>query len=98
MPSIGVAKTRLWGKVEQPLWVSGSFSLVKDNNNDVIGVLVRTKTGAEPLYISSGHKISLDTAISLVLRSCVHGRFPEPLRKAYWLVRNGSQKLKDLIR
>jgi deoxyribonuclease V len=93
MPSIGIAKTRLWGKYREPGFVAGSRTFVQDEG-EIIGALVRTRTGADPLFISSGHKVSLETAVDIVLRCCRRSRFPEPIRQAYWFVRRSAPTLK----
>ena len=49
---------------------------------ETIGAVVRTQTGVKPLYISSGHKISLNTAIDYVLKCALKYRLPETTRAA----------------
>ncbi|MGB2824242.1 MAG: endonuclease V, partial [Phycisphaerae bacterium] len=48
----------------------------------VVGAVVRTRTGVRPLYVSIGHRITLDEAVLWTLR-CTRGvRLPEPTRRA----------------
>ncbi|MBN3950298.1 MAG: deoxyribonuclease V [Nostoc sp. NMS7] len=81
MPTIGVAKSLLVGKhgelpetkgSQQPLIYKG----------ETIGAVLRSRTGVKPLYISSGHRISLPTAIDYVLRCTTKYRLPETTRIA----------------
>jgi deoxyribonuclease V len=53
------------------------------DNEEVIGVVLRTKTGAPPLYISIGHRVDLEAAKHWVLACCHHHRLPEPTRLAH---------------
>ncbi|MDB5415262.1 MAG: endonuclease [Rubritepida sp.] len=83
LPSIGVGKSRLVGKVDQPLGEAvGSTEYLRDRG-EVVGALLRSRAKANPLYISIGHRISLETALQWV-RACGTGRrLPEPTRLAH---------------
>jgi deoxyribonuclease V len=48
----------------------------------VIGAVLRTRTGVKPLYVSSGHRVSLTTSIEYVLRCTPKYRLPETTRIA----------------
>jgi deoxyribonuclease V len=81
-PTIGCAKSRLCGVADTPdESPSSSCNLV--DHGEVIGAVVRTKTGSQPLYISIGHKINLLTAVARVLACCRGYRLPEPTRLAH---------------
>jgi deoxyribonuclease V len=81
MPSIGCAKSRLIGVYDEPGPTQGSLSPLTDHG-EVIGTVLRSKTGTRPLFISIGHMIDLATSVELVLR-CLRGyRLPEPTRLA----------------
>lgn len=83
-PSIGVAKTRLIGSHAEPPPEKGGWTPLKDGE-EVIGAVLRTRTGVKPLYVSVGHRVSLATAIRLVL-ACTRGyRLPETTRQAHRL-------------
>ncbi|MCX7912282.1 MAG: deoxyribonuclease V [Dehalococcoidales bacterium] len=82
IPTIGCAKSRLCGECRVPADGAGSFSEITDGG-EVIGAALRTREGVAPVYVSVGHRISLDAAIRWVM-SCVRGyRIPEPLRLAH---------------
>lgn len=81
IPCIGVAKTRYLGE-HQPLDNErGSWQPLIDGG-EIIGAVLRTRTGVKPVYISIGHKISLTTAIDYVLRCTPKYRLPETTRWA----------------
>ena len=81
MPTIGVAKSRLIGAHEPVPEDRGKWVPLYDGA-DVIGAVVRTRAGVRPLYVSIGHRVSLKTAIELVLRCTTRYRLPEPCRRA----------------
>lgn len=81
-PTIGCAKSRLCGHHE-PVGTDRGDSVKLIDGEDTIGVVLRTRTNVKPLYISIGHKISLETATRWVL-DCGRGyRLPEPTRLAH---------------
>ena len=81
MPSIGCAKSRLIGRYQEPGPNTGDRSPLMDHG-EVVGAVVRTKPRTNPLFVSIGHKIDLETAVEVVLR-CLRGyRLPEPTRLA----------------
>jgi deoxyribonuclease V len=82
IPSVGCAKTRLTGRAGEPENLKGAFALLYEGK-EVIGAVVRTKANTKPLYISIGHKISLDTTVKVVLDCCTGYRLPEPTRRAH---------------
>ncbi len=87
MPTIGVAKSLLVGKHEELPDQKGSWKPLR-HRNETIGAVLRTRTGTKPLYISSGHRVSLPTAIEYVLRCTPKYRLPETTRIADKLASN----------
>ncbi len=45
-------------------------------------MIVRTREGVKPVYVSPGHRMDPDTAVEIVLSLCRGYRLPEPLRQA----------------
>ncbi|MBK8181924.1 MAG: deoxyribonuclease V [Candidatus Competibacteraceae bacterium] len=84
IPSIGVAKTRLCGQHDEPVNQRGAWTPLWANQA-VIGAVLRTRPGVKPLYISPGHRISLETAIQWVMGCCTRYRLPETTRQAHRL-------------
>jgi deoxyribonuclease V len=82
VPTLGCAKTLLYGHCEQPAEAVGSTSPIV-SRGDVIGEAVRTRKGSNPVYVSAGHRIDLPSAVRLVLASCRGYRLPEPTRQAH---------------
>jgi deoxyribonuclease V len=91
VPTIGVAKSILVGTPAGPLAEEVGSTVPLIWKKQEIGMLLRTKARALPLIISSGHKISLPTAVQLVVK-CLKGyRLPEPTRQAH-LAANSFRK------
>ena len=81
LPSIGVAKTPYLGK-HQPLNPErGAWQPIYDTN-ELIGAVVRTQENIRPVYVSVGHRISLNSAIEFVLQCTPTYRLPETTRQA----------------
>jgi len=81
-PTIGVAKTRLVGEYEEPPSEKGAWSPLKDKG-EVIGAVLRTKNRVKPVFVSTGHRISLEEAVKLTLSVARGYRIPEPTRIAH---------------
>ena len=81
MPTIGVAKSLFIGKHETLGQEKGSCQPLLDKG-EIIGAVLRSRTGVKPLYISIGHRISLSTALDYVLRCTPKYRLPETTRIA----------------
>lgn len=81
VPSIGVAKSLLVGKYGSLGEERGSRAPLTHYNEE-IGVVLRTKNKVQPLYVSVGHKISLETAADYVLQCAPKYRLPETTRLA----------------
>jgi deoxyribonuclease V len=81
IPSIGVAKTRFIGTHAPVPEEKGGYSLLMDDSEQ-IGAVLRTRTGVKPVYVSIGHKISLPSAIKIVMQCVSKYRLPETTRWA----------------
>lgn len=84
IPSIGVAKTRLYGMHDAPPDARGAWTPLRAKD-EIIGAVVRTRIGVKPLYISPGHRISVETAVAYAMRCCTRYRLPETTRHAHRL-------------
>jgi deoxyribonuclease V len=81
-PTLGCGKSKLFGTFTEPGPAPGDVSPLKDRS-EVIGMAVRTKKKALPVFVSAGHKIDLPSAVRIVL-ACLRGyRIPEPTRQAH---------------
>lgn len=83
-PSIGVAKSRLVGAHKMPANRRGAWTPLRDAG-EVIGAVLRTRAGVKPLYISIGHRVSLETAVRWTLACVTRYRLPETTRWAHRL-------------
>lgn len=85
VPSVGCAKNPFIGTHEPVADERGATSPIV-HEGEVVGMVVRTRTGAKPLYVSAGHRMDLPTAVDLVLRLAPKYRQPETTRRAHQLV------------
>ena len=81
VPTIGVAKSILVGKFENLGEQRGSTAPLI-HRGEQIGVALRTKDKTQPVYVSIGHRISLETAVNYVLQCTPKYRLPETTRLA----------------
>lgn len=87
LPSIGVGKTAL-GRYEPPGEQRGDWSPLLAGE-DVVGRALRTQRGVKPVFVSVGHRFTLEPACDLVLRLAPRYRLPETTRTADQLGRSG---------
>lgn len=81
-PTIGCAKSRLFGLYDEPAPGRGSEAPLKTPSGAAIGTVLRTRDGCRPVFISPGHRISAGSASEIVKR-CLDGyRIPKPTREA----------------
>ncbi|GAB7198153.1 deoxyribonuclease V [Dickeya oryzae] len=81
VPTIGVAKRRLCGQFLPLADAAGSRQPLLDKNEQ-IGWVWRSKVRCNPLFVSTGHRVGMDSALQWVMR-CMNGyRLPEPTRWA----------------
>jgi len=88
IPTIGVAKSRLIGE-HKLVGINRGDQQPLTDNNDLIGVVLRTRSNVKPVIVSIGHMVSLTSAVNWVLRCSRTYRLPEPIRQAHRLA---SQK------
>lgn len=86
IPTIGCAKSRLYGSHADPGFLRGSGAALVGGKGKIIGRVLRTKDGTRPLYVSVGHKIGLAEAVRWTLACCGGYRLPEPTRQAHLFV------------
>jgi deoxyribonuclease V len=85
-PTIGCAKSLLFGRYQEPDQAKGTWADLRDPQGQIIGAVVRSKHKTTPIFVSIGHRIDLPTATQLLLH-CTRGfRIPEPTRLAHNLV------------
>ncbi|MGB7849088.1 MAG: endonuclease V [Candidatus Acidiferrum sp.] len=82
--AIGCAKSILIGKHAALKEKAGSWTELVDAaaRGERIGAAVRTRGGIRPVYVSQGHRVSLETAIEMTLAVTDGYRVPRPTRDA----------------
>lgn len=84
-PTIGCAKSLLVGRYEEPGEKAGNYSYLYDSG-EIIGVALRTRDNVQPVFVSIGHKITLEESIKIIMQTVRGYRIPEPTRHAHNLV------------
>lgn len=90
-PTIGVAKSRLYGRHAEVGPKRGDQAELLDRNGNVIGSVLRTREKTNPLYVSPGHLMDVKSATEFVLACGAGYRLPEPTRWAHKIA--GGEKL-----
>ena len=80
-PTVGCAKSVLCGEADEPADEVGAVSELK-HKEEVIGIAVRSRIGCRPIYISTGHRVSLGSAVRFALSAIDGLRVPRPTREA----------------
>ncbi|WP_370948649.1 endonuclease V [Amycolatopsis sp. cg5] len=86
IPTIGVAKTPMTG-YDTPPDERGATTPLLDKG-ETVGAALRTQRGVKPVFVSVGHRISLERACAEVLRLAPKYRQPETTRRADRLCRD----------
>ncbi|CAL8122634.1 unnamed protein product [Orchesella dallaii] len=102
IPTIGVAKNLhlvdgigVTKQMVQGMSARGDYVLIRDKSNEVLGMALKTaKDAINPMYVSIGHKISLETAKNVVLK-CSKYKIPEPIRFADNISREFVRKMEE---
>ncbi len=94
--TIGVAKSRLIGHHPPLAQEKGCWVPLWDGD-ERIGAVVRTRTGVQPLYVSVGHRVSLETAVEIVLACTGRYRLPETTRAAHRLASVDKQAVSRMM-
>lgn len=80
-PTIGCAKSLLIGTHRSLPLEAGAWTPLRDRD-EIIGAVLRTRTGVKPIYVTQGHRISLKTALHFVVAVLDGFRIPRPTRDA----------------
>jgi deoxyribonuclease V len=80
-PGVGVGKSRLIGTFGELGLRAGATTPLMDDDEQ-IGVVLRTQDDVRPVFVSVGHRVDLVSAVKLVLACCTRHRIPEPTRQA----------------
>jgi deoxyribonuclease V len=80
-PSIGVGKSRLVGRHPDVPDERGAWVPLTDED-ETVGAVLRTRVGVKPIFVSVGHRVSLETAVAQVMGCTPRYRLPETTRWA----------------
>src|SRR5262249_6818561 len=80
-PCIGCAQSRLTGTFKR-LGQKAESPVHRTDGTEIIGSVVRAKTAVKPVFVSTGHRINLDSAVQIILAARGRYRIPEPTRQA----------------
>ncbi|MFQ5887895.1 MAG: endonuclease V [Candidatus Hydrothermarchaeales archaeon] len=79
--TIGVAKRLLCGDIKGKMELGKALPIIR--NKEQVGWAVKTKKGTNPIYISPGNRVSLDSSLKIVLHCIKKHKLPEPSRLAH---------------
>jgi deoxyribonuclease V len=88
-PTIGVAKNKLIGKTEN----NQRKVAFMTHNGKTIGAKLEINSKHQPIYVSIGHMISLQSAIRITQQTTRNNPFPEPLLKAHQTATTEKRKI-----
>lgn len=106
IPSIGVAKNLLCGNPEKPIDKLPTGERIKIKADDTIETQHSTTIGyafqskqyknykINPIYVSSGHRVSNSSSVDIVEKLCQNYKLPEPIRIADKYADKIKKKLK----
>ncbi|MDA2929068.1 deoxyribonuclease V [Acidobacteria bacterium AH-259-O06] len=80
-PTVGIGKSRLCGEYRQPSNRRGSCTNLV-HQGEVIGRVLRTRTGVKPVFVSVGYGLPLEECLRWTLAVTRRFRLPEPIRRA----------------
>lgn len=78
-PAIGVAKSRLCGDYEEPCEKPSKITL----DGKQVGWALKSRPGCNPILISPGNLVSVNSSLGIVKQCLRNHKLPEPLRLAH---------------
>jgi deoxyribonuclease V len=82
IPTIGCAKSHLFGDYQMPGAKKGMYTLLTSGQKK-LGIVFRTRDNTRPLFVSPGHLVNLNDCRRFVLSATTKYRIPEPIRCAH---------------
>ncbi len=92
LPTIACSKTPLWRDYPKLSLEKGSHVFIKGEDKRFVGAVVRTSEGKKSVFVTPGHKISIQTCVKVILQCSPKYRIPEPLRQAHILAKEMAEK------
>ncbi len=81
IPTIGCAKSHLFGRYEEPGEQRGCWTPLW-HGNKIIGAVVRTRERVKPVFVSPGHLVDVESSVEWILKLTAGYKLPEPIRFA----------------
>lgn len=89
--SIGIAASRLCGQYEKfPDRIGDWTPLI--SKGETIGAVLRTREKTRPIFVSVGHKVSLETAVKVAMNCIRSEKMPEPIHRAHVLANSAKKQ------
>ena len=85
LPTIGCGKSKLVGTYEEPAAGAGSSSPLL-HRGEKVGEVLRTKDKVNPVFVSPGHRMNMESAVRILMATRAGYRIPEPTRQAHLYV------------
>ncbi|QNP66417.1 endonuclease V [Streptomyces genisteinicus] len=92
LPVIGVAKNPFVFAHTEPGTVRGSWTPLRADDGEEVGRALRTRDGVKPVFVSAGHRVTLDAACAQTLHLARGFRLPETTRRADGLCRRALRE------
>ncbi len=86
-PSVGCAKSHLYGTYEDPPNIKGSYTFLKEKTGEVIGVCLRTRKNVKPLFVSPGWGVDIPLCLDAVMETVTKYKLPDIMRRADFLTK-----------
>jgi deoxyribonuclease V len=88
-PTIGIAKNKLFGKIPK---IQQKVAFMT-HNGKIIGARLEINSKHEPIYVSIGHMVSLQSAIRIAQQTTRNNPLPEPLLVAHQTATTEKRKI-----
>ena len=92
-PTIGIAQNKLCGYYKEPKKVGEASPLFYKGKK--VGYVFKSMKNCKPIFVSPGHKISLETSLKVVKECMKDHKLPEPLHLAHHFANEIRNKLKN---
>ncbi len=90
--SIGCGKSKLTGEFEQPENKKFAYRPVYVDG-ELRGYILRTRKNSNPVFVSPGNNISVESSLKVVIRSVKDYKLPEPTRLAHLNLQKYRKKI-----
>ena len=98
VPSLGVAKSLLYGKPADALPEEAGSAVPLVGRGAQIGWVYRSRNHVKPLYLSPGHRVGMAAGLGFVRALPGRTKLPDPLREAHlWAGRARKEGLRGQL-